>query len=75
MENKCCVVLGDVNQVTDFDHSSVGYYQSALHKSEQCSVAAGVEQCLSPDSFVPPIQGRPGGIHTGTGEQFGEFGS
>lgn len=35
MENKCSVVLGDVNEVTDFDHNSVGYYQTALHKSEK----------------------------------------
>lgn len=49
MENKCCVVLGNVNQVTAFDHNSVGYYQTALHKSEKCSVAAEVEHSLSPD--------------------------
>lgn len=49
MENKCCVVLGNVNQVTDFDHNLVGYYQTALHKSEKCSVAAEVEHSLSPD--------------------------
>lgn len=49
MENKRCVVLGNVNQVTDFDHNSVGYYQPPLHKSEKCSVAAEVEQSVSPD--------------------------
>lgn len=37
MQNKCCVVLGNVNQVTDFDHNSVGYYETALHKSEKLS--------------------------------------